>query len=101
MSQSVSPTQLSVPLKLNARTARLTEEQFFLLCQENRELRFELTAQQELIIMPLTGAITGLRNARLSHRLADWAETDGTGLAFSSSTGFTLPNAAVRSPDAS
>src|SRR5262249_46606376 len=32
---------------------------------------------------------------------ASWAETDDTGLTFGSSTGFTLPNGAIRSPDAS
>jgi Uma2 family endonuclease len=32
--------------------------------------------------------------------LANWAEADGTGITFDSSTGFKLPNAANRSPDA-
>jgi len=53
MVQSISPTELGVPLKLNVRETGLTEEQFFRLCQENDELRFELTAQKELVIMPL------------------------------------------------
>ncbi|PSN18214.1 hypothetical protein C7271_13710 [filamentous cyanobacterium CCP5] len=30
----------------------------------------------------------------------DWAEADGTGEVFDSSSGFTLPNGAMRSPDA-
>ncbi|HLF90143.1 MAG TPA: Uma2 family endonuclease, partial [Anaerolineales bacterium] len=33
--------------------------------------------------------------------LGVWARQDGTGIAFDSSTGFTLSNGAVRSPDAS
>ncbi|MFH1266206.1 MAG: Uma2 family endonuclease, partial [Planctomycetota bacterium] len=37
----------------------------------------------------------------LNQRLANWAEQDGTGLSFDSSTGFSLPNGAKRSPDAS
>ena len=32
--------------------------------------------------------------------LTTWALQDGTGVAFDSSTGFTLPNGATRSPDA-
>jgi Uma2 family endonuclease len=32
--------------------------------------------------------------------LGSWAEADGTGVAFDSSTGFILPNGAERSPDA-
>lgn len=91
----------SVPVKLKVNAFHLTDERFALLCRENPELRLELTAQRELLIMPPTGSKTGLRNSRLTLRLATWAEADGTGLVFDSSTGFTLPNGAKRSPDAS
>lgn len=91
----------AVPVKLKVEAFHLTDERFALLCRENPELRLELTAQRELLIMPPTGSKTGLRNSRLTLRLATWAETDGTGLVFDSSTGFTLPNGAKRSPDAS
>lgn len=93
--------EFGTAVKLNVQRTRLTKEQFALLCQENPDLRFELTAQQELIIMPPTGSETGWRDSRLNLRLAIWAETEGTGLTFGSSTGFTLPNGAIRSPDAS
>jgi Uma2 family endonuclease len=79
----------------------LTDEQFFQLCQANRDLRFERTATGELIIMPPTGGETGNRNGRLTQKLFNWADADGTGIAFDSSTGFKLPNGADRSPDAS
>jgi Uma2 family endonuclease len=88
-------------VRLNVQRTRLTPEQFALLCQENCDLRFELTAQQELIIMPPTGSETGRRNSKLAVRVGTWAEVDGTGVAFDSSAGFTLPNGAIRSPDAS
>lgn len=91
----------SVPVKLKVDAFHLTDERFALLCRENPDLRLELTAQRELLILPPTGSKTGLRNSRLTHRLATWAETDRTGLVFDSSTGFTLPNGAKRSPDAS
>lgn len=91
----------SVPVKLKVDAFHLTDERFALLCRENPDLRLELTAQRELLIMPPTGSKTGLRNSRLTHRLATWAEADGTGFVFDSSTGFTLPNGAKRSPDAS
>lgn len=100
MAQVVSPTEFSVPLTINVQRTNLTAEQFFMLCQENELLRFELTAQQELIIMPLVGGLDGMRNARLSSRLWDWADKDGTGMAFGSNVGVTFPNGAVRSPDA-
>ena len=93
--------EYSIPVKLKVQAAKLTDEQFTLLCQENPELRLELTAQHELVIMPPTGSKTGWRNSRITQRLANWAETDGSGLVFDSSTGFTLPNGAKRSPDSS
>lgn len=89
-------------LILNLHPAiELTDEQFFQLCQNNRDLRLERTAEGELIIMPPTGWKSGNRNGRLTQRLFNWTEADGTGLAFDSSTGFKLPNGANRSPDAS
>ncbi|MBD2194230.1 MULTISPECIES: Uma2 family endonuclease [Calothrix] len=89
-------------LILNLRpTIELTDEQFFQICQNNRDLRLERTAEGELIIMPPTGWESGNRNSRLTQRLGNWADADGTGLTFDSSTGFKLPNGANRSPDAS
>ncbi len=82
-------------------TIELTDDQFFLLCQQNRDLQLERTAEGELIIMPPTGWESGNRNSRLTQRLGNWADADGTGLTFDSSTGFKLPNGANRSPDAS
>jgi Uma2 family endonuclease len=79
----------------------LTDEQFFQICQANRDLRFERTATGELIIMPPTGGETGNRNAGLTAQLWIWNEQNKLGIAFDSSTGFKLPNGADRSPDAS
>ena len=93
--------ELTWPVKINVQRTHLTDEQFELLCQENPELRLELTAQGELIIMPPTGAESGWRSGETFLSLGTWAKQDGTGLSFDSSTGFTLPNGAIRSPDAS
>jgi len=78
----------------------LTEDQFFELCQLNRELRIERTAQGELLIMPPTGWETSEHNAEISMQLRQWAKHDGTGTSTDSSAGFILPSTAVRSPDA-
>ncbi len=86
-------------LKLEPAIA-LSEEQFFALCRINRDHRIERNAQGELIIMSPTGAETGHRNFKILQQLANWADQDGTGLGFDSSTGFKLPNGANRSPDA-
>ena len=42
-------------LVLNLETVGLSDEQFFQLCLDNRELHLELTAQKELVIMTLPG----------------------------------------------
>ncbi|BAY49680.1 hypothetical protein SAMD00079811_73090 [Scytonema sp. HK-05] len=90
----------ALTVNLNA-VIELTDEQFFQLCQANRDLRFERTPTGELIIMPPVGGETSNRNGRLNQQLFNWAEADGTGIAFDSSGGFKLPNGADRSPDAS
>ncbi len=92
-------TGLPIVLRLRP-VCDLTEDQLFELCQINDILRIERTAEGELLIMPPAGMRTGHRNMKIAVRLGSWAERDGTGLAFDSSAGVTLPNGAVRSPDA-
>ena len=87
-----SPLQLSI---------NLTDEQFWQLCQRNREYRFETNAQGDLIIMPPTGSDTGKRNCDILVQLGIWNKQNRSGVIFDSSTGFILPNSAKRSPDAS
>ena len=86
-------------LALNLRALELSEAQFGRVAADNPELRLELTAEGELIVMPPTGVETGRRNSRITQRLLNWADGAG-GVVFDSSTGFTLPNGAKRSPDA-
>ena len=50
--------------------------------------------------MTPAGGESGRRNAEVVHQLVTWAKQDGTGIVFDASAGFTLPNHAVRSPDA-
>jgi Uma2 family endonuclease len=92
--------QSSLVVRLHP-VVRMTDEQFFEFCQLNRDLHIERTATGDLIIMSPTGSATGGRNFKLSQQLANWTDQDGTGIGFDSSTGFTLPNGAKRSPDAS
>jgi Uma2 family endonuclease len=79
----------------------LTDEQFYQLCQVNRDLRIERTAIGELIIMPPTGGETGNRNIEIAFQLQAWSRKSNLGVAFDSSTCLKLPNGAERSPDAS
>lgn len=78
----------------------LSDDDFFQLCQDNRDLRLERGPHGEVLIMPPTGGETGRRSLRIAGQLDAWTENDGQGVAFDSSTGFLLPNGAIRSPDA-
>lgn len=92
------PTQ---PFSLDFHGARLTEEQFEELCRNNRDLKFEMTAKGELIIVPPTSPESGWKNSELTTEVTLWSRKDKTGIVFDSSTLFTLPNDAKRSPDVS
>lgn len=79
----------------------LDDEQFYELCQLNRDLRLERNAQGDVVIMPPVGGETSDQNAEITMQLRLWAKRDATGTTFDSSGGFLLPNGTVRSPDAS
>lgn len=78
---------------------RISDREFFEFCQLNQEWRIERSTRGDLIIMPPTGGKSGGRNFTLAGRFYLWVEADGTGKGFDSSTGFTLPSGAKRSPD--
>ena len=79
----------------------VTSKQFEQLAQVEQIARMELTKDGELIIMSPTGGTAGRKNSRLTQKLRNWADLDGTGEVFDSSTVFVLPNGARRSPDVS
>ena len=80
----------------------MTDDEFFNFCQQHSKWRIERNAQHEILIMAPTFSLTGKRNARLNLELGKWWEQHPeSGEIFDSNTGFTLPNGAMRSPDAS
>jgi Uma2 family endonuclease len=79
---------------------KLTDEIFAQICRRNPNLRLERSAQGELIAMPPTGSESGRQSLGLSAQLWVWNQQTNLGVAFDSSTGFKLPNGAIRSPDA-
>ena len=98
----VKSVQAAVPINLSSLTtmAKMSDQQFYNFCQTNPDLRIERNANGEIIIMPPAFSDTGNRNGRIFGQLYIWSEANGTGEAFDSSSGFTLPNGATRSPDA-
>ncbi|MCG8418611.1 MAG: Uma2 family endonuclease [Proteobacteria bacterium] len=97
--------QLATPLGqlplLMRPAVPFTDNGLYQFCRANSELRIERTKSGDISIMPPTGGETGRRNFILLGRFFVWVEADGSGIAFDSSTGFVLPNSAVRAPDIS
>ena len=80
---------------------KMTPEEFWEFCQENRKIRAELTKDGDVIIMPPTGFETSDRNAEITTQLRIWAKKERTGKVTDSNGGFILPNGATYAPDAS
>jgi Uma2 family endonuclease len=96
-----STLSLEIPIPTSI-ILHVTPEQFTELAINNPDLRLELTHTGELIVNPPAGGESGQRNSSINAQLHNWFENhENLGVIFDSSTGFTLPNGAIRSPDAS
>jgi Uma2 family endonuclease len=80
-------------------TLRVDRQEFEQLCQDNPDLRLELTATGELIVMAPAGYESSEKNSDLTTDVNLWNRQTKLGRVFDSSGGFTLPNGAIRSPD--
>jgi Uma2 family endonuclease len=93
------------PLLLNVTntTLTVTSKQFDRLCIDNPDLRLELSANRELIVMAPTGGESGKRNGDLSGQVWYWNRQTDRGEVFDSSTGYDLTalNGGKPSPDVS
>lgn len=87
-------------IEINCDSLQMTDEQFFQLCQDNRDLRFERNSNGDIVIMTPTGGETSNRNSGINYQLYAWNRENKLGVTFDSSGGFKLPNGADRSPDA-
>jgi Uma2 family endonuclease len=95
----IEPERKPLTLHFGSLLQKMDAHEFFEFCQRNRDWRFERTGEGDLIVMPPTGGKTGHANFNLTVLFGIWARNDGSGIGFDSSTGFTLPNGAQRSPD--
>ena len=77
----------------------LSEDEFYAFCQQNREQKFERLADGTIEFTTMTGGTTGRLNSEIVTDLTVWNRQSRLGFVFDSSTGFRLPNGAVRSPD--
>jgi Uma2 family endonuclease len=90
----------AVVLKDRFSTA-MTDEEFLWFCTENKDLRIERNSHLEIIIMSPVSSRSGHWSGEVFRQLANWSMRQGAGIHFDSSTGFTLPDRSVFSPDAS
>jgi Uma2 family endonuclease len=79
--------------------AQITDDQFYQLCRENPDVKFERNAKGEVIVMSPTGGETGNCNFEISIDFGIWNRQTRLGVGFDSSTCFKLPSGASRSPD--
>jgi Uma2 family endonuclease len=82
-------------------TSRMTDDEFFRFCAENSNLRIERNNKHEIVIMSPVHTLGGFYSGEIFAQLYSWNKTSVTGIVFDSSTGFTLPDSSVLSPDAS
>jgi len=78
----------------------MSDEDLMRFCAANDIARVEREVNGEILVMSPAGNRTGRRNAAIISALDTWAQKDGRGYVFDSSTGFTLADGSMRSPDA-
>ena len=80
-----------LPATLSAQP--MTDTEFAALCAEHPDLLFEVTGEGDILVMPPSYSLTGVRNSRIVRQLDAWAEQDGRGLASDSSPALPSPTA--------
>ena len=78
---------------------QMSDTEFFHFCQDNRDFKFERTADGQIIFMSQTTFLTGDRNSEIIAQLRQWNRKNKLGRVVDSDTGFYLPNGAMRNPD--
>lgn len=90
-----------LPIKLTPHPGQpLTDEEYFEFCMANPSVKFERTAEREIVIVPPAGGESDFRSLRSGTQLDLWAMRTRRGKAFGSSVEFILPDGAALSPDA-
>lgn len=82
-------------------TGGMTDEEFLKFCLGNPDLRIERNSNLETVIRSPVTSKSGNHSGEIFRQLSNWAMVNNKGLAFDSSSGFTLPDRSVLSPDAS
>lgn len=79
----------------------MSDDEFIAFCAANCDLRIERTADKTIIVMPPASGEFGFYEGEVCGELHNWNKSQQNGITFSPSTGFYLPNGAIRACDAS
>jgi Uma2 family endonuclease len=91
----------ALPAKLTLNPElRMNDDEYYAFCMASPDVRFERTAEGDIVIVPPAGGESDYRNTKIVGRLEPWTTRDGRGKAFGSSVEFILPTGAALSPDA-
>ena len=87
---------------LKTTAFQFSNKEFEQFCLDNKELRIERDVEKNILIMSPTHSLSGSYNNYLGFLITQWNVAEGfPGVVFDSSTGFTLPDNSMRSPDVS
>ncbi len=79
---------------------KFSDAAYLAFCRANPNLRVERTAEGEILIVPPAGSESSHRNSKVTAQMDRWAEEDGEGKVFDSSSQFMLGDGSALSPDA-
>jgi Uma2 family endonuclease len=91
---------LAMPIILRP-AAPVSDEELMRFFEQNKPYKIERNKDGELTIMTPVGGIGSTHERYITMMLGNWTEEKGTGIDFSPSVGFNLPDGSCLSPDAS
>lgn len=91
-----------LPVLHGAALTRLSDDDFYQLCQDNPQFQLERDANHNIIIMPPAYPDSSEDGLEAAYQLKHWSRTlaPEPGHTYESSAGFRLDNGAIRAPDA-
>ena len=91
---------LELPITLKP-SARVSDEELMRFSAQNQPFKIERNKEGDLTIMTPVGGIGSTHEQYITRVLGNWTELNGTGIDFSPSAGFNLPDGSCLQPDAS
>jgi Uma2 family endonuclease len=86
-----------LPLTLTA--SPMTDVEFVQFCARYPDYPIEMSAEGEILILPLSDWLTSAQIGEILLQLSNWSRAGRRGWVTESSGGFVLPNGARRAPD--